>query len=65
VCRKIIEELGEHKVDLQQRKVCILSQDSFYKQLSDEEREAANNGDYNFDHPGEYSIILMIMIMIM
>ena len=52
MCRKIIEELGQHKVDLQQRKVCIVSQDSFYKQLSDQERDDANNGDYNFDHPG-------------
>jgi len=39
-------------VDTDERKVCILSQDSFYKVLSSEEKEAAYNGDYNFDHPG-------------
>ena len=60
MCRKIIEELGEHKVDLKQRKVCILSQDSFYKQLSDEQREAANNADYNFDHPGKHCNVRII-----
>ena len=52
MCRKIIEELGQHKVNTVERKVCILNQDSFYKVLSSEEKEAAYNGDYNFDHPG-------------
>lgn len=60
VCRKIIEELGQHKVDLQQRKVCILSQDSFYKQLSDQERDDANNADYNFDHPDAFDNDLLV-----
>ena len=52
MCRKIIEELGQHKVNTVECKVCILNQDSFYKVLSSEEKEAAYNGDYNFDHPG-------------
>lgn len=33
--------------------VVMISQDSFYKDLSAEQREAANDGEYNFDHPGE------------
>ena len=48
VCHKIIELLGHSTVE----RVALISQDSFYKDLSEEERGVANRGEYNFDHPG-------------
>ena len=48
VCHKIIELLGQSTVE----RVALISQDSFYKDLSEEEREVAGRGEYNFDHPG-------------
>jgi len=47
-------------VDTDERKVCILSQDSFYKVLSSEEKEAAYSGDYNFDHPGNCEVVVYV-----
>eukprot|EP00061_Rhincodon_typus_P017291 g45924.t1 len=52
--RKIVELLGQNKVDQQQRQVVILSQDSFYKVLTAEQKAKASKGQYNFDHPGTY-----------
>ncbi len=50
VCQKIVEELG----DFSQKRVVVISQDSFYKNLNDQEKRLANEGEYNFDHPGNY-----------
>lgn len=52
VCAKIMELLGQNKVDHRQRKVAIVSQDSFYKVLTPEQKAKALKGQYNFDHPG-------------
>ncbi len=52
VCHKIIDLLSKSNVDSGQR-VVLLSQDSFYKNLTTSEREKADVGRYNFDHPGK------------
>lgn len=52
VCAKIMELLGQNKVDHRQRKVAIVSQDCFYKVLTPEQKAKALKGQYNFDHPG-------------
>lgn len=62
VCSKIMEQLGQTNVDRKQQKVAIISQDSFYKVLSDEEQELASKGLYNFDHPGKYSHCTIIRL---
>lgn len=49
-----MELLGQNKVDHRQRKVAIISQDSFYKVLTPEQKAKALKGQYNFDHPGEH-----------
>lgn len=54
VCEKIMELLGQNEVDHRQRKLVILSQDSFYKVLTAEQKAKALKGQYNFDHPGRY-----------
>lgn len=52
VCEKIMELLGQNKIDHHQRQVAILSQDSFYKELTPEQKTKALKGQFNFDHPG-------------
>lgn len=52
VAKKIIEELDVPWVTL-------LSMDSFYKVLSDDERRLAVNNDYDFDHPDAFDFDLL------
>ncbi|XP_040026424.1 uridine-cytidine kinase 2-B [Gasterosteus aculeatus] len=54
VCEKIMELLGQNKIDHHQRQVVILSQDSFYKVLTAEQKAKALKGQFNFDHPDAF-----------
>lgn len=60
VCAKIMELLGQNKVDHRQRKVAIISQDSFYRVLTPEQKAKALKGQYNFDHPGRFRFKIRI-----
>ncbi|XP_053542190.1 uridine-cytidine kinase-like 1 isoform X4 [Ictalurus punctatus] len=53
VARKIIEALDVPWV-------VLLSMDSFYKVLSDEEQLLAASNDYNFDHPDAFDFNLLV-----
>lgn len=57
VCAKIMELLGQNKVDHRQRKVAIVSQDSFYRVLTPDQKAKALKGQYNFDHPGKATVV--------
>ncbi|XP_077473550.1 uridine-cytidine kinase 1 isoform X2 [Stigmatopora argus] len=59
VCAKIMELLGQNKVDHHQRKVAIISQDCFYRVLTAEQKAKALKGQYNFDHPEAFDNDLM------
>ncbi|KAM9306185.1 uridine-cytidine kinase 1 [Pholidichthys leucotaenia] len=59
VCAKIMELLGQNKVDHRQRKVAIISQDCFYKVLTPDQKAKALKGQYNFDHPEAFDNDLM------
>ncbi|KAJ4926137.1 hypothetical protein JOQ06_008320 [Pogonophryne albipinna] len=59
VCAKIMELLGQNKVDHRQRKVVIISQDSFYRVLTAEQKGKMLKGQYNFDHPEAFDTDLM------
>ncbi|XP_015238213.1 uridine-cytidine kinase 1 [Cyprinodon tularosa] len=59
VCAKIMELLGQHKVDHRQRKVAIISQDCFYNVLTPDQKAKALKGQYNFDHPEAFDNELM------
>ncbi|XP_062333469.1 uridine-cytidine kinase 1 [Osmerus eperlanus] len=59
VCAKIMEMLGQNKVDHRQRKVAIVSQDSFYRVLTPDQKAKALKGQYNFDHPDAFDNELM------
>ncbi len=56
VCSKIMEQLGQNDVDEDHKQVHIISMESFYKPLSEEQRKLAVKGKQNFDHPGEKKI---------
>uniref|UniRef100_A0A8C2PWD3 uridine/cytidine kinase n=1 Tax=Cyprinus carpio TaxID=7962 RepID=A0A8C2PWD3_CYPCA len=60
VCGKIMELLGQNKIDHHQRQVAILSQDSFYRVLTSEQKAKALKGQFNFDHPVLYVIQLRL-----
>lgn len=53
-----MEQLGQEGVETNKRRVVIVSQESFYKELSKDEAEVARKGNFNFDHPGEIARIL-------
>lgn len=52
VCEEIKNRLGD-------KRVCVISQDSFYKNLSEEERKLASESKYNFDHPEAFDYVLL------
>ena len=54
VCRKIMEALEQ--VNSSNQRVIMISQDSFYKNLTRQEIALANIGEYNFDHPGNLAL---------
>ncbi|XP_074178408.1 uridine-cytidine kinase 2 isoform X1 [Rhinolophus sinicus] len=54
VCAKIVQLLGQNEVDYRQKQVVILSQDSFYRVLTAEQKAKALKGQFNFDHPDAF-----------
>uniref|UniRef100_A0A0K0DU74 Uridine kinase n=1 Tax=Strongyloides stercoralis TaxID=6248 RepID=A0A0K0DU74_STRER len=58
VCLEIVKRLGND-----QHQVLTICQDSFYKELNDEEKEKANLGDFNFDHPSAFDTDEMLKVL--
>lgn len=58
-----MELLGQNKVDHRQRKVAIISQDSFYKVLTPDQKAKALKGQYNFDHPGRQGDLFLVQFL--
>ncbi|KAA8587373.1 hypothetical protein FQN60_016235 [Etheostoma spectabile] len=63
VCEKIMELLGQNKIENHQRQVAILSQDSFYKVLTPEQKAKALKGQFNFDHPDAFDSELIMQTL--
>ncbi|XP_022900015.1 uridine-cytidine kinase isoform X2 [Onthophagus taurus] len=59
VCKRIMEKLGQVDMDQTQRQVVCISQDSFYRDLTKDELEKAEKGQFNFDHPAAFNEKLM------
>ena len=60
VCRNITKDLyaaHEHLLDHEafSRKIVTISQESFYHPLNKQDQQKAKLGQYNFDHPGQFS----------
>ena len=60
VCSKIMTELGQNDMDQKQAQVVIISQESFYNTLSNEDKIRAGKGQYNFDHPSKLFFIYFL-----
>ena len=54
-----MEKLGQVDVDHAERKVVAISQDSFYRELTTQEKAKALKGQFNFDHPGKLILIIL------
>ena len=64
VCSKIMEKLGPLDptsvyLSHEKRVICI-SQDSFYRKLTEEERALVAKGNFNFDHPSAFDVNLLV-----
>jgi uridine kinase len=64
VCKRIIEKLGQADINERQRQVVSISQDSFYRELTEEEKSKAQKGKFNFDHPDAFDENLMYTTML-
>lgn len=60
VCERIIEQLGQNKVDTKERRVVTVSLDSFYRPLTDDDQLKASKGQFNFDHPDAFDHDMLI-----
>jgi len=56
VCAKIVERLIEDNSEA--NRVVIVRLDSFYNQLNEEDLGKARAGNYNFDHPSNFFLLL-------
>ena len=43
-----------------EKRVICISQDSFYRKLSDDDRIKVAKGNFNFDHPSAFDVNLMV-----
>jgi len=61
VCEKIMENIRDFQLGSKEAEKHILhiSQECFYRDLSREESEKANRGEFNFDHPDAFDMKLM------
>uniref|UniRef100_A0A914VD01 uridine/cytidine kinase n=1 Tax=Plectus sambesii TaxID=2011161 RepID=A0A914VD01_9BILA len=59
VCARIMERLGQQH----QRQVISIAQDSFYRELTEEENNKAKMGEFNFDHPDAFEHPLMLSVL--
>jgi len=55
-----MEKLGQDSVVSRERRVVTISQDSFYRDLTPEEKALAFKGNFDFDHPSAFDEHLML-----
>ena len=78
VCSTLVDKLGQSevraflgekvsycfvKVNAEEKQVVILSQDSFYRELTPAEAAKAMKGTFNFDHPDAFDNQLMESVL--
>jgi len=59
VCEKIMDNLRAFNLQDVERQVIHISQESFYRDLSESEKLKAEKGLFNFDHPDAFDMELM------
>lgn len=55
-----MEKLGQVDMDHTERQVVCISQDSFYRELTQAEKLKAEKGQFNFDHPDAFNNDLIL-----
>ena len=60
VCSAIVQKVKQDKELAGENKIILISQESFYRELTLEEQEKADNGMFNFDHPNAIDFDLML-----
>nr|CAD7446725.1 unnamed protein product [Timema bartmani] len=63
VCKRIMEKLGQADMVHAERQVVCISQDSFYRELSPQEKIRAEKGMFNFDHPDAFNNDLILQTL--
>jgi len=63
VCSTLVDMLGQSEVNAEEKQVVILSQDSFYRELTPVEAAKAMKGTFNFDHPDAFDNQLMESVL--
>ncbi|KAJ4462475.1 putative Uridine-cytidine kinase 2-A [Paratrimastix pyriformis] len=58
VCKMVIQKLHEDHV-IDKGNVVVISQDSFYRPLTPEQKEMARQNKFNFDHPAAFDFPLI------
>ena len=60
VCKAISDNVTQSEKLIPKKKVHLISQDSFYRDLTPEEHKQAQTGGFNFDHPDaiDYDLLL-------
>ncbi|KAK4308245.1 hypothetical protein Pmani_020051 [Petrolisthes manimaculis] len=60
VCKRIMERLGQDDIEHSERRVVCISQDAFYRPLTQEESTKALKGVFDFDHPDAFDKELVL-----
>jgi len=60
VCKRIMDQLNVFEA---KKRVCMISQDAFYLDLNDVDKEKAKRGEFNFDHPNAFDHALLASVM--
>ena len=63
VCKRLMETMGQNNKSDVEKKIVSLSQDSFYRELTETESILANMGKFNFDHPDAFDTELMESVL--
>ena len=58
-----MDALGQNDLASAEKRVVIINQDSFYRDLNEEQRKEADSGDYNFDHPGLFLWYIVLLVV--
>lgn len=45
------------------KRVCMISQDAFYLDLDNIDKEKAIRGEFNFDHPNAFDHALLVKVL--
>jgi len=63
VCKKIIQRVTQGGMNHEKKKVITLPHTSFYRQFTDDERQLAENGKFNFDHPNAFDDEMLLKVL--